>query len=198
MKKNPLAIRLEFKKNLLFETITPEISENITIGRAHDCTWVIPVEDSLASGHHAVITMKKNRLYVCDTGSRNGIFFKGQRMTEKLLQPGDAIAIGDCLLIVEKAVIRKAGGVNRIQFLSGPDSGKIIELHNAHYVIGSAPGCDILLMNQLVSRKHAEIAVRSDGCWITDAGAKNGTMVNGRVTETIRKSSSSKWWPTIS
>jgi len=179
MKKNPLAIRLEFKKNILFETVSPEISENITIGRAHDCTWVIPVEDSLASGHHAVITMKKNRLYVCDTGSRNGIFFKGQRMTEKLLQPGDAIAIGDCLLIVEKAVIRKAGGVNRIQFLSGPDSGKIMELHNARYVIGSAPGCDILLMNQLVSRKHAEIEVRPDGCWITDAGAKNGTLVNG-------------------
>lgn len=179
MRDKPLSIRLEFKKSILFETTSGEITENITIGRARDCTWVIPVEDSLASGHHAVITRKKNRLCICDTGSRNGIFIKGQRIPEKPLQAGDAVAIGDCLLLVETAVIRKTGGVNRIQMLSGPDSGKIIELTNAHYVIGSAPGCDILLMNQLVSRKHAEIAVRPDGCWLSDAGGKNGTLVNG-------------------
>ena len=179
MKKTPLSLRLEFRKSILFEILSGEIAENITIGRAPDCTWKIPMEDSLASGHHAVITMKKSQLCICDTGSRNGIFLKGQRISEKILKPGDAIAIGDCLLIVEKAVIKKTGGVNRIQILSGPDSGKIVDLQNPHYVIGSAPGCDILLMNQLVSRKHADIAVRPDGCWVTDAGGKNGTLVNG-------------------
>ena len=179
MKNVLLSIRLEFKKSILFEITSREIAENITIGRAKDCTWQIPIEDSLASGHHAVITLKKSRLYICDTGSRNGIFLKGQRITEKALQPGDSIAIGDCLIIVEKAVIKKTGGINRIQILSGPDSGKVVELREPHYVIGSAPGCDILLMNQLVSRKHAEISVRPDGCWLTDAGGKNGTFVNG-------------------
>ena len=179
MKNVPLSIRLELKKSILFEATSREITENITIGRAKDCTWQIPLEDALASGHHAVITHKKSRLYICDTGSRNGIFIKGQRITEKALQPGDSIAIGDCLLIVEKAVVKKTGGVNRVQILSGPDSGKVIELLEQNYVIGSAPGSDILLMNQLVSRKHAEIAVRPDGCWITDAGGKNGTLVNG-------------------
>ena len=179
MKNVPLSIRLEFKKSIIFEATSREITENITIGRAKDCTWQIPIEDALASGHHAVITHKKSRLYICDTGSRNGIFIKGQRITEKALQPGDSIAIGDCLLIVEKAVIKKAGGVNRVQILSGPDSGKVIELLEQNYVIGSAPGSDILLMTQLVSRKHAEISVRPDGCWITDSGGKNGTLVNG-------------------
>ena len=179
MKNVPLSIRLEFKKSILFETASREITENITIGRAKDCVWQIPIEDSLASGHHAVITLKKNRLFICDTGSRNGIFIKGQRITEKALQPGDSIAIGDCLIIVEKQIVKKTGGVNRVQILSGPDSGKVVELQEPHYVIGSAPGCDILLMNQLVSRKHAEIAVRPDGCWLTDAGGKNGTLVNG-------------------
>ena len=179
MKKTPLSLRLEFRKNILYEIQSGEITENITIGRAPDCTWNIPMEDNLASGHHAVITMKKSQFCICDTGSRNGIFLNGQRISEKILQPGDAIAIGDCLLIVEKAVIKKTGGVNRLQILSGPDSGKTVDLLNPHYVIGSAPGCDILLMNQLVSRKHADIAVRPDGCWLTDAGGKNGTLVNG-------------------
>ena len=179
MKDRPLSIHLEFRKTILFETTSGEITENISIGRAHDCTWTIPAEDALASGHHAVITRKKNHLYLCDTGSRNGIFLKGQRISEKALQPGDSIAIGDCLLVVETLVLRKTGGINRIQYLSGPDSGKTLELKGDHYIIGSAPGCEILLMNQLVSRKHAEIAVRADGCWISDAGGKNGTMVNG-------------------
>ena len=184
MKKIPLSIRLEFKKSILYEIQSGEIAENITIGRARDCTWIIPMEDSLASGHHAVITMKKSQFYVCDTGSRNGIFLNGQRISEKKLQTGDAIAIGDCLLIVEKAVIKKTGGINQIQILSGPDSGKIVELMKDHFIIGSAPGCDILLMNQLVSRKHAEIAVRPDGCWLSDAGGKNGTLVNGNRLKT--------------
>ena len=179
MKDQPLSIRLEFRKTILFETASWEITDSISIGRAHDCLWTIPAEDTLASGHHAVITRKKNRLCLCDTGSRNGIFLKGQRISEKVLQVGDAIAIGDCLLVVEPLVIRKTGGINRIQYLSGPDSGKSVELKGDHYIIGSAPGCDILLMNQLVSRKHAEITVRADGCWITDAGGKNGTLVNG-------------------
>ena len=83
MKKIPLSIRLEFKKSILYEIQSGEIAENITIGRAKDCTWIIPMEDSLASGHHAVITMKKSQFYVCDTGSRNGIFLNGQRISEK-------------------------------------------------------------------------------------------------------------------
>ena len=50
MKNVPLSIRLEFKKSILFEANSREITDNITIGRAKDCTWQIPIEDALASG----------------------------------------------------------------------------------------------------------------------------------------------------
>lgn len=179
MKNKTLAIRLEYKKNILYETTSGEIAGTLSIGRADDCDWRIPTEDALVSGHHAAITLKKNRLCICDTGSRNGIFLKGERVSERILRPGDAIAVGDCLLMVEHAEPKSESGVSRIQLLSGTDSGKVFHLENQHCVIGSAPGCDIPLMNQLVSRKHAEIDVRNDGCWITDAGGKNGTLING-------------------
>lgn len=179
MKQKLLSIRLEFQNRILYETTSDKVIETIAIGRAEDCAWRIPLEDSLASGHHAAIIRKKNRLCVCDTGSRNGIFIKGELITERFLQVGDVIAIGDCQLLVEKAEVKVEGTLDRLQFLSGPDSGKILQLKMPRYVIGSAPGCDILLMNQLVSHKHALIEVRGDGCWITDTGAKNGTSVNG-------------------
>lgn len=184
MKHKSLSIRLEYQKRILYETTSSEITGTLSIGRAEDCTWRIPVEDSLASGHHAAITLKKNRLCLCDTGSRNGIFIKGERVSERILQPGDAIAVGDCLLMVEKVESHSDSRVSRIQLLSGADAEKIFRLENRHYVIGSAPGCDIPLMNQLVSRKHAEIDVRNDGCWITDSGGKNGTLVNGMKLKT--------------
>jgi pSer/pThr/pTyr-binding forkhead associated (FHA) protein len=179
MKNKILAIRLEYQNRIIYETTSAEITEIFSIGRADDCNWIIPVEDVLASSHHATITLKKNRLCICDTGSRNGIFIKGERVSERILQPGDAIAVGDCLLKVEEARPRTEKGVSRIQLLSGDGAGKSYRLDNHHCVIGSAPGCDIPLMNQLVSRKHAEIEIRNDGCWITDSGGKNGTFING-------------------
>ena len=45
--------------------------------------------------------------------------------------------------------------------------------------LGRAPSCDIVLRNQTVSRRHAELAFR-DGAWVVrDLGSTNGVVVNG-------------------
>lgn len=180
MKNKHLLIRLEYKKNILHEVDSAEISGSISIGRSHNCQWIIPEADSVASGHHAAITIQKGKLCVCDTGSRNGIYLKGQRIQERVLQNGDTISIGDCLLVVEEARENSGkAGFNAIQFLNGASAGEIFKLENKNYVIGSSPSCDLPVMNQLISQRHAEISVRPDGCWIKDLGSKNGTTVNG-------------------
>lgn len=184
MKNKRLAIRLEYKKNILHEVTSDALSETLSIGRAPDCSWIIPVEDNLASSHHAAVMLKNNRWCICDTGSRNGIFIKGERISERVLHIGDAITIGDCLLIVEEAHAAAETGSNRIQLLTGSEAGRIFHLEKRRYIIGSTPDCDIPLMNQLVSRKHAEIDVRADGCWLNDCGGKNGTSVNGTKLKT--------------
>jgi len=173
-------IRLEYKNRIVQEIDSQTFSDNINIGRSHDCQWVIPQDDQVASGHHAVITMQKGKLCLRDTGSRNGIFFQGQRVQERVLAPGDHISIGDCILVVES--IKEKIGVGRphaIQFLNGPDKGKIFQFKNPMVVIGSAPGCDMPILDQLVSQRHAQIEVLADGCWVKDLGSKNGTIVNG-------------------
>lgn len=75
-----LSLRLELNRRILYEINDPSPSDTITIGRSSDCVWVIPREDNVASGHHAVILMRKGRLCLRDTGSRNGIFYKGRKI----------------------------------------------------------------------------------------------------------------------
>jgi DNA-binding NtrC family response regulator len=45
--------------------------------------------------------------------------------------------------------------------------------------VGSAPWCEMVLMDRAVSRVHAEIAPREDGLWVRDLGSRNGTFVAG-------------------
>jgi ABC-type multidrug transport system ATPase subunit len=50
----------------------------------------------------------------------------------------------------------------------------------ASAVIGRAPGCDVVLADPLVSRRHAELRPDGSGWRIVDLSSGNGTFVNGR------------------
>ena len=179
-KKGPehLALRLEFGGRVIYEVSELSHAETITIGRSSDCTWVIPREDNVASGHHAVILMRKGRFCLRDTGSRNGIFYKSRRIQEKNLAPGDQFAIGNCTLFVEK-VKTTATAAHELVYLNTARKGESFRLNKARIVAGSAPGCDLVIDEQLVSQQHAEFCTKADGCWLRDMGSKNGTFVNG-------------------
>lgn len=173
-----LSLRLELNRRILYEINDPSPSDTITIGRSSDCVWVIPREDNVASGHHAVILMRKGRLCLRDTGSRNGIFYKGRKIQEKNLAPEDQFSIGNCTLYVERVKpIRKAR--HELVYLNTEQKGKSVVLDRPRFVIGSAPSCDLVIDEQLVSQRHAEFATKADGCWLKDLCSKNGTFVNG-------------------
>ena len=173
-----LAFRLELGGKVLHEIADPAASETITIGRSSDCTWIIPSEDHVASGHHAVILTQKGRFCLRDTGSRNGIFFKSKRIREKTLEPGDQFSIGSCTLFVEKVTLT-GSAPHEIVYLNTAHKGEAFKLISPRVVVGSAPGCDLVIDEQLVSQRHVEFATKADGCWLKDLGSKNGTFVNG-------------------
>jgi two-component system response regulator GlrR len=46
-------------------------------------------------------------------------------------------------------------------------------------VLGSAPHCDVIIVDPTVSRVHAEIEPRDEGVWVRDLNSRNGTFVEG-------------------
>ena len=92
----------ESKTRVRFTVYQPGLSpqqvmladENITLGRASDCT--IPIKDRFLSRRHAEIINDHGTWYVRDCGSVNGTTLNGVKLAETaLLRPGDRIALGD-------------------------------------------------------------------------------------------------------
>jgi transcriptional regulator with GAF, ATPase, and Fis domain len=46
-------------------------------------------------------------------------------------------------------------------------------------IVGTAPSSDIVLVDRVVSRLHAELDPRDDGLWVRDLGSRNGTFLEG-------------------
>src|SRR5712691_6009756 len=68
--------------------------ENITLGRASDCT--IPIKDRFLSRRHAEIIWDRGTWYVRDCGSVNGTLVNGVKVVDPVpLRAGDRIALGD-------------------------------------------------------------------------------------------------------
>ena len=61
----------------------------------------------------------------------------------------------------------------------GPDDGSRIALSEGMTKIGLTSANDIVLDEELVSRRHARIRGDSSGFWLSDRGSRNGTFVNG-------------------
>ena len=92
----------ESKTRVRFTVYQPGLSpqqvtlpaENITLGRASDCT--IPIKDRFLSRRHAEILNERGTWFVRDCGSVNGTTLNGVKLAEPtLLHPGDRIGLGD-------------------------------------------------------------------------------------------------------
>ncbi len=70
----------------------------------------------------------------------------------------------------------------------GPNKGKVYELSDKNLVLGREPGDGIVVPDQGVSRKHAEVARIGEVYFIRDLDSRNGTFVNdgtNTITEEI-------------
>lgn len=65
--------------------------------------------------------------------------------------------------------------------ITGPDTTFTVELPPGVTTLGREQGQAVLLPDQMVSRRHAQIERAADTCTITDLDSSNGTQVNGVV-----------------
>lgn len=72
-----------------------------------------------------------------------------------------------------------------LKFISGKYQGGEFPLKGERQiVIGRSPDLDMVLVEDMVSRKHAKIVVSGGGVSIEDLGSTNGTFVNGeKITQ---------------
>lgn len=65
--------------------------------------------------------------------------------------------------------------------------GKELPLESGEYVIGRAPGCDVLVEDALVSRRHARLLVNDTTALLEDLRSENGVFVNEqRIRRSVR------------
>jgi DNA-binding NtrC family response regulator len=64
----------------------------------------------------------------------------------------------------------------RVEVLTGPDAGNVVETDDELVTIGAAPGNSLRLTDGTVSRFHLELARQEAGIRVTDLGSRNGTF----------------------
>lgn len=171
------------------------VDERLTIGR--DKSNGLVINDEGLSVFHAELRQEDGKLFLRDSGSVNGTFVNGEKITGKCeIQAGDVIR----LHLIEIQVVDPSKGpaplpqaVKReadkpalpqwqVKAMTGTISGKMF-LVDGTKVIGRDPGCDIVATGAHVSRRHAELSVRSGKLWMKDLGSSNGSFVNGKRAE---------------
>ena len=74
-----------------------------------------------------------------------------------------------------------------LRFISGKYQGGEYPLaENGELVIGRSSDLDMVLIEDMVSRKHAKITLAPGQITISDLGSTNGTFVNGEKVKRAR------------
>ena len=76
-------------------------------------------------------------------------------------------------------------GPLKLLVTSGPDRGRSLHLAPGKFVIGKADGCDLLLADPLVSRRHLEIEVDETRVRLRDLESSNGSYFEGARFEAL-------------
>ena len=74
-----------------------------------------------------------------------------------------------------------------LRFISGKyQGGEFPIVPDKQIIVGRSSDLDMVLVEDMVSRKHARIAMQADQIWIEDLGSTNGTFVNGEKIKRAR------------
>lgn len=108
-------------------------AEAVTIGRGSDAT--ITIDDVNLSRLHARFELGSAKtVAVTDLGSTNGTMFEGELVSQVQLEPGDAVALGGVLVVVQP---RGALDATRAQGHDGLRLAIEREVARAHYLGGT-------------------------------------------------------------
>ncbi len=180
----------------------------IPLGRDKTCQVVLAQQ--AVSRSHARILRDGTLFFLEDLGSAYGTQINGQKLPKgekRLLKNGDLIAIAQFDVTFDRVAERAQEGASTgfvarkvvkdvmrglssggespyFRIMNGPREGERIEVLEAQeYVIGREDGVEIVINDDLISRRHAKIRRDWSGTHVEDLDSRNGIKVNKKKTK---------------
>lgn len=181
-------------------------ADEIVLGRGDAATVKLP--EPTVSRAHSKITRDGALYFLEDLGSAYGTRVNGQPLPhgeKRLLRNGDVIAVGpydvafnrvasapeqvpagaDATAFIARQAVKGAmkglasGQGPYLRSMAGKDEGQRYPISDAkELVLGREDGCDIVLTDDMVSRRHAKVRRDWSGTHVEDLGSRNGVTVN--------------------
>lgn len=149
-----------------------------TISLGHDKSNDVVIDEPGVSDFHAEITIDGNAIMLSDLLSENGTFVNNQRITRsKALQPWDRIKLASIEIEISEAEKYRPGDW-ALKKESDLLSSQYLPLQPITNV-GRNPECDLVVLDGLLSRKHARLTIEGDRLLVEDLDSANGTFING-------------------
>lgn len=185
--------------------------DTITLGRDDGCDVVLA--QSAVSRSHARISRDGTLFFLEDLGSSFGTLLNGAKLKKnekQLLRNGDTIAIAQFDVVFDRVADVTESNAGNTMFVSrnlvkdvmkglgtggeqpyfrvmnGPREGHRIEIGDAQeYTFGRDDSADIVLNDDLVSRRHARVRRDWSGTHVEDLGSRNGIKVNKKRAKKV-------------
>jgi two-component system, cell cycle response regulator len=70
---------------------------------------------------------------------------------------------------------------------TGPNMGRRYPLATDTFTIGRGDDCELKILDSSVSRRHAQVEMKTDGYFVSDMASTNGTFLNDRPADSTTK-----------
>jgi len=149
------------------------MKHTIKIGR--DISNDIVINQPKVSRSHAMITLLRNGNYeVKDLASTNGTFIDGQKISKRIMKPGQKLRVASSIVDWEAAFQKQHPSKTATEINEQPQAAIVKTI-----TIGSSNDSNVILNNRFVSLQHAKISLLKDGrYWLQDMNSRNGSFVN--------------------
>ncbi|MGN6126056.1 MAG: FtsK/SpoIIIE domain-containing protein [Humibacter sp.] len=104
---------------------------------------------------------------------------------EAWIASGAVVQLADAGLHYQPKNLGQGVQVATLRVVNGPDAGSEFPIALGTTVLGRDPGCDIVLHDELVSKRHVRFEA-SDAVEVIDLGSANGIVVDGGIVPRLR------------
>jgi eukaryotic-like serine/threonine-protein kinase len=165
--------------------------KELVVGRQHNADIVLDKPERYVSKRHCAISKQQESLYVRDLNSTNGTFLGAAKIEAGvpfLWTPDAEINLGAFKLRLQLesearstlgSVAAEATVIHGLQAIACAEGVPArLVLADAPLILGRVPGCDMVINNPRISKRHCRIERINGQIVVTDLHSTNGTFLD--------------------